>query len=88
MTGLVTSFTYPEGTEYVSSTVSEGSMNASGSKWTGVDVLEGESATISIYVDIVDEDRFSRTDKTIKGVTTKYPAEVVIENNVILKVIE
>jgi hypothetical protein len=88
MNDLITTITYPRGTTFVSGTVSEGTLNSTGTKWKGVDLLEGESVTFKFFVDITSEALFESGDKTVKAVTMTYPAEIVTINNTILKVIE
>lgn len=88
MTGLVTTLTYPRGTAFVSGTVSEGTLSADGKKWTGVNLVTGEDQTIEFIVEITDQSLFDTGTKTVKAVTVRYPSEVIVVNNTILKVIE
>jgi hypothetical protein len=88
MDGLVTTLKYPRGTEFVSGVISEGTLSEDGLKWRGVNLTEGQTATLRLTVEITDESLFETGTKTIEAVTTKSHGEVIISNNIITKVIE
>jgi hypothetical protein len=88
MEGLVTTLKYPRGTAFVSGVVSEGTLSDDGLKWRGVDLTEGQSATLRLTVEITDESLFETGTKEITATTARSPTEVIVSNNVITKVIE
>jgi hypothetical protein len=91
LTDIITKFTYPRGTTYVSSAPSVGTITSDGKTWTvpGPLVVAGTIETIAITVEITDLEVFEATaDHRVKGVTFRQPGEVETDNNTSYKLIE